>query len=165
MSSLLQTSYVVWQNELINRGLLDGDITITASKPIIVINMTSAQLVVSVSSTLPQCNGDIYLNGSHLGMHQFITDLQWSETFDVLSKIVSGNNVFSYKVTKTPTQGWGEIMVTVNLIIDGEVVVGPTLPTWWPYAAAGGGIILLAVLFKRLKGQPIMVFGKGRGES
>lgn len=145
---------VVWMEERLHSDLWSGNVKLPSRT--VYINLKPDTWITGVALVYDIVNevglgtqGEIRVNGVKVAT---LTDT-WSGSVDVTSAIYEGANIIGYTMLKTAGIGWGNHVVTMNLVISYEGSPPDTstdgwLPDWWPYAAVGGvlglaGIILL----------------------
>lgn len=149
-------SYPLWNTARFHMDAWNNGITpSTKSYGLKWTALTSATLSYTVIAEVWPSWADLYLNGTDVKQFDFRAGGGTiTETIDVMSLLTQGLNSFTFKASKTSWVGFGDYIITANLILDG-IFEDPTtpnwweqLPTWWPYAA-GAGIILFGVWYSR----------------
>lgn len=150
-------SFPIWTNTVIDLPLWSSGAWSTRTTTLKWTLLNSAKLIIMVQAVAWPSWAALYLNGNkvydfdfRLGSGTVTTEI------DVMNHVRQGSNEFLFDISKISWTGWGPYTLTVNLVLDGDYE-DPTpprepWPTWWPYAAIGGGLATVGIVLA-MKGK------------
>jgi len=157
--AVTQQSYPIWDEKRLHFDLWDIGRKTSVALYVDYASLVSASLLVHVKAELWPCAVSVSMNGKEVGRRDFFTGGTWTDTFEVSKQLLKGSNEFVFGVFKEILIGWGDVIVSADLTIEGEEVEAKPppfwekWPTWWPYAAvAGVGTVVIGVALLSRRG-------------
>lgn len=148
MLKLTPKSWEIWKNKLIHQDLWSGPHWIRFKKYIEPRGAFTAKLLWSAHTEVIPSAMSFRVNGVEVTRINLPLGGSWDGEIDVTDRILEGSNEFFFEIWKEAFLGWGDTVVNLNFVTEGNVNVKDELPEWVPYATIGmgmaiaGGVIL-----------------------
>lgn len=159
MSSEPRTkSFPIWTSYRLSMPIANAWSSITKVLDLKWSTLNTAKISFYVTAEVWPSWADFYVNGSNIRQFDFRLG-GGTIPGEIDINVEQGRNTFVFKSNKESWVGWGDYVVTANLVLDGVFEdPKPPLPwpleEWWFPYAVGGGVLTGALVYALRKRQP-----------
>lgn len=157
MVRLTPVNWEIWKNKLIHQDLWSGPKWTRFKKYIETNGSFTAKLLWSVHTDVAPCAMSFRVNAVEVTRINLPLGGSWDGELDVTSRIFEGSNEFFFEVWKEAFLGWGDTILNLSLVTEGDVNMKDELPQWVPYATIGVGMAIAGgvILYYKSKGEKV----------